>query len=67
MAGFITEQLPQGDILGAVGEPIAALVGLTTFAVLFGAGVPIFEALGGTLVNLADLADLFRLGGDLTP
>lgn len=60
IASFATEQLADGNLVNAIGEPIAATVGLVPFALLFGSAVPIFEATAGTLVNLADL---FGLGG----
>jgi hypothetical protein len=55
---FVTEQLADGNLVNAIGEPIAAGLGLVPFALLFGAGVPIAEAVGGTLVNFADLIGL---------
>ncbi len=55
---FATEQLADGNLANAVGEPIAAGIGLVPFALLFGAGIPIAEAVGGTLVNVADLIGL---------
>jgi PE-PPE domain len=58
MTSFATEQLADGNILNAIGDPIAAAIGLVPFALLFGAGVPIAEAVGGTLVNFADLIGL---------
>ena len=63
-ASFATEQLADGNLLGAIGDPIAAAMGLVPFALIFGAAVPIAVAAGGTLVNLADF---FGLGGDLIP
>ena len=57
-ASFASEQLADGNLVNAIGEPIAAGLGLIPFALLFGAGVPIAEAVGGTLVNLADLVGL---------
>jgi hypothetical protein len=58
IASFATEQLADGNLLNAIGDPIAAAIGLVPFAVLFGSVVPIAEAVGGTLVNVADLAGL---------
>jgi hypothetical protein len=58
ITSFATEQLADGNILNAIGDPIAAAIGLVPFALLFGAGVPIAEAVGGTLVNFADLIGL---------
>jgi hypothetical protein len=58
ITGFATDQLADGNILNAIGDPIAASIGLVPFAVLFGAAVPIAVDLGGTLVNFADLIGL---------
>ncbi|MGH3563526.1 MAG: PE-PPE domain-containing protein [Mycobacterium sp.] len=58
LASFVTEQLADGNLLDAIGDPIAAGLGLIPFAFIYGAGVPIFEALAGTAVNLADLSGL---------
>jgi hypothetical protein len=57
-ASFIADQLADGDLLGAIGEPIAALTGLLPFALFFGVGAPVLEAAGGTLANLVELFDL---------
>jgi hypothetical protein len=58
ITGFATDQLADGNILNAIGDPIAAGIGLVPFALLFGAAVPIAVDLGGTLVNFADLIGL---------
>jgi PE-PPE domain len=62
LTGFVTDQLADGDLANAIGDPIAATEGLVPFALLFGAAVPIAVAVGGTLVNLADF---IGLGGTL--
>jgi hypothetical protein len=63
LGSFVTEQLADGNILDAIGKPIAAGLALIPFALIFGEGVPLVEALGGTLVNLADLFGL----GEMAP
>src|SRR5574337_1047430 len=58
LVSFVTDQLAQGNILDAIGDPIAVFVGLAPFAAIYGVGVPLVEALGGTLVNVAELVGL---------
>ena len=53
-ASLFTDQLDAGDLLGAIGDPIAADVALIPFAIFLGAG-PITEAVEGTLLIIADL------------
>lgn len=64
LTSFVEQQLADGNLLNAIGDPIAAGMALVPFTLLFGAAVPVVVATGGTLVNLADL---FGLGGDLIP
>ena len=52
---LFTDQLEAGNLLGAVGDPIAADLALVPFAIGYGAAAPILEAVGGTLLNLVDL------------
>jgi PE-PPE domain len=52
---LFTDQLEAGNLLGAVGDPIAADIALVPFAIGYGAAAPILEAVGGTLLNLVDL------------
>jgi hypothetical protein len=54
-ANIFVDQLQAGDLLDAIGDPIAANTALAPFAVAFGAAAPILIAAAGTLVNLADL------------
>src|SRR5574337_253321 len=58
LVSFVADQLAQGNILDAIGDPIAVFVGLAPFAAIYGVGVPLVEALGGTLVNVAELVGL---------
>ena len=51
---FVSE-LQAGNLLAAIGDPIAADIALIPFAIGYGAAAPILEALGGTLLNLVDL------------
>ncbi|MBV8178735.1 MAG: PE-PPE domain-containing protein [Mycobacterium sp.] len=53
-ASLFSDQLGAGDLLGAIGDPIAADVALIPFALFLGAG-PITDAVEGTLLNIADL------------
>jgi PE-PPE domain len=53
-ASLFVDQLEAGNLLGAIGDPIAADVALIPFAILLGAG-PITDAVEGTLLNIADL------------
>lgn len=52
------DNLEAGDLIGAIGEPIAADVGLIPFLGVLEAGAPIAIAIAGTLVNFADLIGL---------
>jgi hypothetical protein len=52
---MISNQLEAGNLLGAIGDPIAADVVMVPFLILLGVAAPIAEATAGTLVNLADL------------
>jgi hypothetical protein len=51
---LFVDQLEAGNLLGAIGDPIAADVALIPFAIFLGAG-PVTEAAEGTLLNTADL------------
>jgi hypothetical protein len=53
-ASLFVDQLEAGNLLGAIGDPIAADVALIPFAIFLGAG-PITDAVEGTLLNIADL------------
>ena len=53
-ASLFVDQLEAGNLLGAIGDPIAADVALIPFAIFLGAG-PITDAVDGTLLNIADL------------
>jgi PE-PPE domain len=53
-ASLFTDQLEAGNLLGAIGDPIAADVALIPFAIFLGAG-PISDAVEGTLLNIANL------------
>jgi hypothetical protein len=48
------DQLEAGNLLGAIGDPIAPDVALIPFAIFLGAG-PITDAVESTLLNIADL------------
>jgi hypothetical protein len=63
-ASIFTDQLDAGNLLGAIGDPIAADIGLITFLGPVELVGSVGVAAVGTLVNLADL---FGLGGDGTP
>ncbi len=52
---LFTDQLEAGNLLGAIGDPIAADLALVPFAIGYGAAAPILEAAAGTLINLVDL------------
>ncbi|WP_343710329.1 PE-PPE domain-containing protein [Mycobacterium sp.] len=52
---IITDQLDTGNLLGAIGDPIAADTALVPFVLTFGALAPVVEAALGTLGNLVDL------------
>jgi hypothetical protein len=51
---LFVDQLEAGNLLGAIGDPIAADVALIPFAIFLGAG-PVTETAEGTLLNTADL------------
>jgi hypothetical protein len=53
-ASLFTDQLEAGNLLGAIGDPIAADIALIPFAIFLGAG-PIADAVEGTLLNITDL------------
>ena len=52
---LFTDQLEAGNLLAAVGDPIAADLALVPFAFGYGAAAPVLEAAAGTLINLVDL------------
>ncbi len=54
-ATLFLDQLQAGNLLGAIGDPIAADVALVPFAFTFGALAPVGEAALGTVANLATL------------
>jgi hypothetical protein len=58
LAGFLSDNLADGNVGNGIGESLAAITGLVPFAVLYGDAVPIAEATLGTLVNVADLLGL---------
>jgi PE-PPE domain len=53
-ATLFVDQLDAGNLLGAIGDPIAADVALIPFAIFLGLG-PITDAVEGTLLNIANL------------
>jgi hypothetical protein len=53
-ASLSVDQLEAGNLLAAIGDPIAADVALIPFAIFLGAG-PIMDAVEGTLLNIAGL------------
>jgi PE-PPE domain len=53
-ASLFGDQLEAGNLLGAIGDPIAADIALVPFAIFLGVG-PITDAIEGTLLNIADL------------
>jgi PE-PPE domain len=53
-ASLFVDQLEAGNLLGAIGDPIAADAALVPFAIFLGAG-PIADAVEGTLLNIANL------------
>jgi hypothetical protein len=53
-ANLFTDQLEAGNLLGALGDPIAADLALVPFALVLGSGA-LANAIQGTLVNLAGL------------
>ena len=52
---LFTSELEAGNLLGAIGDPIAADIALVPFAIGYGAAAPILEATAGTLINVVDL------------
>jgi hypothetical protein len=54
-ASMFVDQLEAGNLINAIGDPIAADVVMLPFLILYGAAAPVAEAIGGTLVNLVDL------------
>jgi hypothetical protein len=54
-ASMFTDQLEAGNLIGAIGDPIAADIVMVPFVILLGTAAPVAEAIAGTLVNLADL------------
>jgi hypothetical protein len=54
-ASMFVDQLEAGNLINAIGDPIAADVVMLPFLLLLGTAVPIAEATAGTLVNLVDL------------
>ncbi len=57
-AQLFTSQLAAGNLLNAVGLPIAADVGLVQFALIAGVAFPIVGAAATTVTQLAELAGL---------
>lgn len=53
-ASLFFDQLEAGNLLGAIGDPIAAHVALIPFALFLGGG-PVTDAIEGTLLNTAVL------------
>jgi len=53
-ASLFTDQLAAGDLLGAIGDPIAADFAVVPFAISLGVG-PIVDAVEGTVLNFANL------------
>jgi hypothetical protein len=54
-ASIFTDQLEAGNLVNAIGEPIAADLVMVPFIFLLGTAAPIAESTAGTLVNLIDL------------
>jgi PE-PPE domain len=54
-ASMFVDALEAGNLINAIGDPVAADVVMLPFLLLLGTAVPIAEATAGTLVNLADL------------
>jgi len=55
---LFVSQLQAGNLLDAIGMPIAADVALAPFALIFGVAVPVLEAAATTVTDLAQLAGL---------
>lgn len=53
-ASLVVDDLEAGNLLNAIGDPIAADVALIPFALFLGAG-PISDAVEGTVLNLVNL------------
>src|ERR1700760_2551874 len=54
-ASMFLDQLEAGNLISAIGDPIAADVVMVPFLILLGAAAPVAEATAGTFVNLVDL------------
>ncbi len=54
-ANMIVDQLAAGNLINAIGDPIAADVVMFPFLILLGVAAPLTEATAGTLVNPAHL------------
>jgi hypothetical protein len=54
-ASMFVDELEAGNLINAIGDPIAADVVMLPFLLLLGTVVPIAEATAGTLINLVDL------------
>ncbi len=54
-ASMFVDQFDAGNLINAIGDPIAADVVMLPFLLLLGVAAPVAEATAGTLVNLADL------------
>ncbi|MEO6793254.1 MAG: hypothetical protein ABI253_02370 [Mycobacterium sp.] len=54
----LPDEIQGGDPIGGIEGAIGAIAGLVPFALTYGVVVPVAEALGGTLVDLAGLFDL---------
>jgi hypothetical protein len=54
-ANMVVDQLEAGNLVNAIGDPIAADIVMIPWLFLLGTAVPIAEATAGTLVNLVDL------------
>ena len=52
---MFVDQLDAGNLINAIGDPIAADVVMLPFLTLVGAATPVAEAIAGTVVNLVDL------------
>jgi PE-PPE domain len=54
-ASMFVDQLEAGNLINAIGDPIAADVVMLPWLILLGTAVPIAETTAGTFVNLVDL------------
>lgn len=52
--GTFVDQLEAGNLIGAIGDPVAADIALVPFALFLGLG-PIVDAVEGTLLNITGL------------